>query len=174
MESLGAALETSGHSLDMESNDFDMPRARIAEASESKVLFATDRRTLQPDLVGRPTSLRNCPASFSALLRLWRYEAGLTLKDVAGAVGVSKPTVWSWEKGKARPGRDKWHALAMALGVAPDVLASAAKNSALANVISSDPEFEGHDRDALIAQGRAMIAKAYNVTSSAVRILVEV
>ena len=63
---------------------------------------------------------------------------------------------------------------AMALGVAPDVLASAAKNSALANVISSDSEFEGHDRDALIAQGRAMIAKAYNVTSSAVRILVEV
>jgi len=114
MESLGAALETSGHSLDMESNDFDMPRARIAEASESKVLFATDRRTLQPDLVGRPTSLRNCPASFSALLRLWRYEAGLTLKDVAGAVGVSKPTVWSWEKGKARPAvingmRSPWH-----------------------------------------------------------------
>ena len=32
-----------------------------------------------------------------------RRERGMTLAQVASALGVSKPTVWAWEKGKARP-----------------------------------------------------------------------
>ena len=151
-----------------------MSRCRIAAASESEVLSVTGRRALRPDLVDRRTSARDYPNSFSALLRLWRYESGLTLKEVASAVGVSRPTVWGWEKGKARPGREKWHAIAKVLGVAPDVLVSAARGSALIDLFSSDVEAEGQDRDALIARGRAIIANAYRVPPSAVRIYVEV
>lgn len=173
MENLGAALEASGHNSDVTPDNCEMPVSQIAEAPKGKLLSAPNRWTLQPDALGNQADASDCPTSFSALLRLLRYESGLTLKEVASAVGVSKPTVWGWENGKARPGREKWHAIAKALGVAPDVLASAARKSALAKVASSPPNAEGQDRDALIAQGRAMIAKAYNVTSSSVRIFVE-
>jgi transcriptional regulator with XRE-family HTH domain len=174
MESLGAALETSGHTSDTASTDLEMPSSPIAEAREAQPLFAKDHWALQSGLVRPAANLRDCPPSFSELLRILRYEAGLTLQQVAIAVGVSKPTVWSWENGKAKPGREKWHAIANALGVPPDLIASAATKSALAKVVALDSGARGDDRAELIAQGRSMIAKAYNVRTSAVRIFVEV
>ena len=55
--------------------------------------------------------------ALAARLGRLRREAGLTLADVAAALGVSKPTVWAWEKGKARPLPERLGAIAAALGV---------------------------------------------------------
>ena len=93
----------------------------------------------------------------SRLNRL-RREAGLTLADVASALGVSKPTVWAWEKGKARPLPERLDAIAAALGVAPEVLAAA----------PASREIEG-----VIADCRARIAEACGTTPEAVRIMIE-
>jgi transcriptional regulator with XRE-family HTH domain len=88
-----------------------------------------------------------------------RREAGLTLADVAVVLGVSKPTVWAWEKGKARPLPERLGAIAAALGVAPDALTDAARQSS--------------DASAVIEDCRIRIAEAWGASPSAVRIMVE-
>jgi transcriptional regulator with XRE-family HTH domain len=88
-----------------------------------------------------------------------RREAGLTLADVATRLGVSKPTVWAWEKGKARPLPERMEAIAAALGAAPDELADAVGHSA--------------DATALVAECRGRIAEACGTTPAAVRIMIE-
>ena len=87
-----------------------------------------------------------------------RREAGLTLADVAAALGVSKPTVWAWEKGKARPLPERLGAIAAALGVDAEVLAAAPVSR----------EIEG-----VIAECRARIAEACGTRPDAVRIMIE-
>lgn len=124
--------------------------------------------------MGRWDGSNDSNLSFNALFRVLRYESGLTMQQVADAVGVSKPTVWGWENGRAKPGREKLHAIAEALGVVPEVLSSAARKRLLTKAEPKDLEAKGHNRDALIAEGRAMIAKAYGTTPSAVRVFIEV
>jgi transcriptional regulator with XRE-family HTH domain len=98
------------------------------------------------------------PALGERLNRL-RREAGLTLAEVAARLGVSKPTVWAWEKGKARPLPERMEAIAAALGAAPDALAEAANENA--------------DAKAVIAECRGRIAEACGTTPAAVRIMIE-
>lgn len=94
-----------------------------------------------------------------ARLNRLRREAGLTLADVAAALGVSKPTVWAWEKGKARPLPERLDAIAEALGVTTDCLAPG-------------PSAAG-ELDAVIAECRQRIAEASGVDPQAVRIMIE-
>jgi transcriptional regulator with XRE-family HTH domain len=88
-----------------------------------------------------------------------RREAGLTLADVANRLGVSKPTVWAWEKGKARPLPERIDAIAAALGVAPEALAeSRGAHEAISGVVDDC---------------RQRIAAAYGTPPNTVRIFVE-
>lgn len=52
-----------------------------------------------------------------SILRAHRLGQALTLGDVAKAVGVSKPSVWAWENGKAKPSAQHAEALSKALGI---------------------------------------------------------
>lgn len=61
--------------------------------------------------------------TFSAQLRRLREERGLSLAQIAGPLGVSKPTVWAWENGKANPLASRIGALAAILGVPASDLA---------------------------------------------------
>jgi len=97
--------------------------------------------------------------ALGARLNRLRREAGLTLADVAATLGVSKPTVWAWEKGKARPLPERLDAIAAALGVAPDQLAPG-------------PAASG-EIDSVIAECRQRIADASGVPAQAVRIMIE-
>lgn len=87
-----------------------------------------------------------------------RKERGLTLADIATQLGVSKPTVWAWEKGKARPIEDRLPAIAAALGVEPSVLTSHADQAGM---------------DEVIRTSRANIARACGVSEDKVKILIE-
>lgn len=91
-------------------------------------------------------------------LSMLRKQAGLTLSDVAEALGVSKPTVWAWEKGKARPLPDRFDAIARLFGV--DVAELARSRS------PSEP-------CSVVAQCRLEIANACGTSPSSVRILIE-
>lgn len=54
------------------------------------------------------------------LIKQKRIERGLTLKDVAKAVGVSEGTVSRWESGNiANMRRDRMNALAKTLNISP-------------------------------------------------------
>jgi transcriptional regulator with XRE-family HTH domain len=88
-----------------------------------------------------------------------RREAGLTLADVASALGVSKPTVWAWEKGKARPLPERLNAIAAALGVPLDELA--------------EPAGAPGNSTEVIEECRARIAEACGIAPQAVRIMLE-
>lgn len=110
-----------------------------------------------PALSGGATS--RPPEALPARLARLRREAGLTLADVASQLGVSKPTVWAWEKGKARPLPERKDAIARALGVEPRELAEQAACHA--------------DVDQVIADCRARIAAACNTVPDAVRIMIE-
>lgn len=88
-----------------------------------------------------------------------RRERGLTLAQVASVLGVSKPTVWAWEKGKARPLPDRIEAIAEVLGVSAREL----------------EERIGDDQHAVLVQDcRLRIATAYGTHPSKVRIMIEV
>lgn len=100
----------------------------------------------------------NSGESLGPRLNRLRREAGLTLADVAAALGVSKPTVWAWEKGKARPLPERLDAIAAALGVAPELL---------------DPGPSRGDLDTVIAECRQRIAEASSAPLQAVRIMIE-
>lgn len=96
--------------------------------------------------------------SFGARLNRLRRERGLTLADIAAVLGVSKPTVWAWEKGKAKPLPERLDAIAAALGVASEELADHGVRDA---------------GGALVQECRLRIASAFGILPRNIRIMVE-
>ncbi len=87
-----------------------------------------------------------------------RKEQGLTLEALAALVNVSKPTVWAWEQGKARPTPERITALAERLGVAEEELRTGRDGDALAKALS---------------QARNVVAKAFGVDPARVKVSIE-
>lgn len=98
--------------------------------------------------------------SFGELLQQLRAERRLSQSEVAARMGVSKPTVWAWEHGKARPLDDRLDALAEVLGVARTELAG------------TGPARE-RGLDALVARHREQIAAAVGTRPENVRITID-
>lgn len=73
-------------------------------------------------------------SELGARLKNARQEKGLTMGQVADQIGVSKPTVWAWEKGKSRPTAEKAELIMQTLGI-----------NIMAGVIRSPAKYlEGH------------------------------
>lgn len=87
-----------------------------------------------------------------------RKEQGLTLDALAELVGVSKPTVWAWEQGRARPTQERLATLAAKLGVVEEDLLTGRDGEALGQAI---------------ARAREQVANAYGVETARVRIMIE-
>lgn len=137
----------------------------FAEPLGPAALAAARLQGFAPGVPTRPAgpgALAGIAASgdgLGARINRLRREAGLTLADIAATLGVSKPTVWAWEKGKARPLPERIEAIADALGVAPEALAASAPAR--------------REIEAVIAECRARIAEACGTDPQAVRIMVE-
>ncbi len=95
---------------------------------------------------------------FGKQLEKLRKQRSLTLAQVAEALGVSKPTVWAWEKDKARPLDDRLPAIAAVLGIEQQELLRLSEPPGLADFMKAS---------------RARIAEAYGTTPDRVRIMVE-
>jgi transcriptional regulator with XRE-family HTH domain len=113
--------------------------------------------------VGQPVNVaaRDAPpadASFGARLQRLRKERGISQAHVAMRLGVSKPTVWAWEHGKARPVDARLADLADVLGVGS------------ADLLSEPAVSETQD---FIARSREQIAAAFGTSPEKVRIWVE-
>ncbi|QYU69303.1 helix-turn-helix domain-containing protein [Leptolyngbya sp. 15MV] len=91
------------------------------------------------------------------LLRL-RQARRMSLADVADALELSKPTVWAWEKGRARPAEHRLPAIAALYGVELDELLGAAPSAAV---------------DALVDSTRREIAAAFGTVPAKVRIMID-
>ena len=106
-----------------------------------------------------PARPATSPDDFAARLQRLRKERGFTLAQVAAQLGVSKPTVWAWERGRARPIDERIDALAEALGVTRNELMATA-------------ELPVAQRE-LLARSRERIAAAFGTRPENVRIMIE-
>lgn len=91
-------------------------------------------------------------------LQRLRKELGISQGRLATQLGVSKPTVWAWEQGKARPIDSRIASLAQALGVSAGDLLTGQEN----------PVLRG-----LLASCRDQIAGAVGVGPEKIRIVIE-
>lgn len=118
------------------------------------------RSTGNPDIkLGDAPSVGSADQAFGARLQRLRKERGLTLAQVGAALGVSKPTVWAWENGRARPVDSRIDVLAEALGVTGEELLAAGEGS-------------GALRD-LLQRCREQIAEAVGTRVENIKIMVE-
>jgi transcriptional regulator with XRE-family HTH domain len=97
--------------------------------------------------------------SFGARLHRLRKEQGLSQSDIANRLGVSKPTVWAWEQGRAKPIGSRIATLAQALGVSEQQLTAVHERSSL---------------DAVMARAREEVSQAFGVRVEQVKITIEI
>lgn len=97
-----------------------------------------------------------------ARLAQLRRSKGMTLGDLAQRLGVSRPTVWAWEKGKTTPRPERMEAIAATFGVQVEELRDLTSRVA-----------EPSRGDQLVLACRAKIAEAYEVPIQLVRISIE-
>lgn len=132
------------------------------QALSPAALAAVQLQGLAPQAPASPGFVSGKAVSTEALgtrLNRLRREAGLTLADVAAVLGVSKPTVWAWEKGKARPLPERLGAIAAALGVPVEVLAETPGSSGAAG--------------AVVEECRTRIAEACGCNPDSIKIMIE-
>ena len=65
---------------------------------------------------------QNIAKRWGLAIRRQRELRKMSVADLAEAVGVSRPTVYDWEAGKAAPLADRHVAIAGALGIHPQNL----------------------------------------------------
>lgn len=131
---------------------------RFATPVSAGTLSATELASVAGLAPGTPPVRETTPASFGLRLQQLRKARGLTLAAVADALSVSKPTVWAWEHGKARPVDSRLPAIAETLGVEPGEL---------------EPETSAMVPGDLVDRCRAQIAEAVGIPAGNVRILIE-
>lgn len=96
--------------------------------------------------------------SFGARLRRLRMARRISQSEIAGALGVSVPSISGWEKGRSQPKRSRVRALADILGVSTGELLG--------------EEGGGYSTDRF-AECRAQIARVAGTTPDKVRIVIE-
>jgi len=116
------------------------------------------RGTADRDIANGPSFEGLASETFGARLQRLRTEQRLTQAQLADRLGVSKPTVWAWEQGKARPVESRIDSIARALEVSREELLSG----------SGDTQF-----NELVAMSRERIARAVGTEPRQVRIMIE-
>lgn len=135
-------------------------------------------------------------SEFALQLRSLREARGLSLRALAGKIGVSSVTVWKWEKGDSKPRTRFIAPLARALDVSPLRLQSAGKDAeqtpmhgeaegaaAAAASVQAEAEMrefgdagassQGEGLADVIARAKQMIAEASGTGSNNITILIE-
>lgn len=165
-----------GEALELDLPEAPQARARVIWASgrlygcafeapiSAATLSAAQLRSTVQTVVGlppAPSPVGPTPIGGESLgerLHRLRKLRGLTQGELANRLGVSKPTVWAWEQGRARPIEDRIEAIAEALGVDSNELRPSRSVPGLTD---------------LIARCREQIASAMETTADKVRIMIE-
>lgn len=134
---------------------------RFAEPVSRAVLSASELRgVVAPPAATEEETAPQAPAGATLGRRIAaaRQARGLTLGQVASALGVSRPTVWAWEQDRTRPAPRRMGPLAACLGIAEEALAG------------DEADSEVHR---LVEDARTRIAAAAGTRPERVRILIE-
>jgi DNA-binding XRE family transcriptional regulator len=174
----GLLIESDAALAPGETIDIDLPHAGVTAARvvwTSGRLFGCEFDTPISTAVLGAVQLRSAVAepvdldppliphalpgeSFAMRLHRLRKERGLSLSRIATQLGVSKPTVWAWEQGKARPVETRIDALADVLGVERIELMAGTQR---------------HGLDEMLSRSREQIASALGTSADKVRIMIE-
>ncbi|PNU06368.1 helix-turn-helix domain-containing protein [Novosphingobium guangzhouense] len=165
-----------GEVLELDLPEAPLARARVIWASgtlygcafDAPIPSATLRAAQLRSAVQTELGLGAAPApvgagaiggeSLGERLHRLRKLRGLTQGELASRLGVSKPTVWAWEQGRARPIEERLDAIAEALGVETAELRPSRTVPGLTDLIS---------------RCREQIAAAVETTPDKVRIMIE-
>lgn len=112
-----------------------------------------------PRQIGRASGGPGKGIALGKKLEQSRKARGLTLAQVADRLGVSKLTVWAWEKGKARPVDERFPAIAEVLGLDAEEMLEAQRPDGVSELLQSS---------------REKIARALGIDAEQVRILIEI
>lgn len=119
---------------------------------------------------------------FALQLRSLREAQGLSVRSLATLLGVSKVTVWKWEKGDSKPRSRFIMPLAKALEVAPvELCLPAAATEGLADEVEADSSdlletsspVQGEPLADVIERAKRMIAEASGVGPRNITISIE-
>lgn len=136
---------------------FDQAIGEDALAATQLMAGAPSLAPSAPSGFRRPT--RETVEPLGIKLNRLRRDRGMTLADIAGKLGVSKPTVWAWEKSKARPVPSRLPDIAAALGISVQELGEAAPAG---------------EASAVTEECRVRIATVHGTGPESVRIMIEV
>lgn len=102
--------------------------------------------------------------SIGSRVRLLRRERKLTIAELADRVGVSAPTIWSWEKGKTSPRINRIPALAESLQIAESEL-----------ILQDGEKKQGGSKklDQEVARSKARIAALAEISPDQVAIIIK-
>lgn len=170
VSSTGLLLETEtalseGERIDIDLPDLGPTAATIVWSDEKfhgghfdaplsvGVLSALELRSAAP-----PLALTQPQESLASRLHQLRKTKGMTLDAVAQALGVSKPTVWAWEQGRARPSPERFAKIAELFGLGESRLTMGRDDTALSEILT---------------QARQQVAKSLGLDPAKVRILIE-
>lgn len=172
----GLLMESQAELKIGEKIDIEMPHAGVTRAKiiwnsgnlygcqfdvpvSSATLSAAQLRGTVDGQEGIHTPRRSLPdESFGVRLHRLRTDRGFTLSQLAAQLGVSKPTVWAWEQGKARPIDSRIEGLAQALGVSSSELLPGRETPAVRE---------------LVAKTREQIAVAFGLSPDKIRIVID-
>lgn len=99
-----------------------------------------------------------------------RVAHGFTMRGLADAVGVSKPTLWKWEGDQVRPRHDTMRRLAELLQVSELELAYGAPALGEASALAEDASMTGGSLADIVRGCRRRIAAAAGVDEALVEI----
>lgn len=118
--------------------------------------------------------MNEAPADFAQQLRSLREARGLSIRALAALVGVSKVTIWKWEKGDSVPRTRSLLPLAKALQVTPYELgASVPLTLRLPDQIEPEAQDQAEALADVIARAKRMIAEASGTTPQNITISIE-
>lgn len=109
--------------------------------------------------------------TFGERLSRLRREAGFTMVYLASLVGVSKPTLWKWEKDAIHPRQRTVQSLARALGVSELELLYGTKSQLLQR--DKEDRIASETAEEAIAISKAKVADIIGVDPAQVRIIIE-
>lgn len=166
----GLLLETEtalgeGERIDIDLPELGLTPATIVWADEKfhgghfdSPLSAGTLSALELRSAAAPLTLSQPEQSLATRLHHLRKAKGMTLDAVARELGVSKPTVWAWEQGRARPSPERFASIAELFGLGETRLATGRDVDALSGVLT---------------QARQLVANSLGIELTKVRIMIE-
>lgn len=151
--------------------------AEIAWSSANLFGCRFERPLRRPDLARLELADRPAPTGsiepLGARIKRMREQAGLTMIGLGRAVGVSKPTVWKWETGRAVPRSDAFSRLCTTLRMSEMEMAYGRADYLDVSMGRDRPASSAPSLAEVISSSRRAIARSADVDEESIVILIE-